>query len=76
MIDVPEGGFLAAPSDAEAYAGVLERWLRDAALRRRMGEYNRRKALREYDYDVVVPGLCDLYARVARPGGRGAARAE
>lgn len=76
MIDVPEGGFLAAPGDAEAYAGVLERWRCDAALRRRMGGYNRRKALREYDYDVVVPDLCDLYARVARPSARGARRAE
>ncbi len=66
MIDAPEGGFLAAPGDAAAYACVLARWRDDGALRRRMGRHNRAKALREYDYDVVVPQLCELYARVAR----------
>lgn len=66
MIDAPEGGFLAAPGDAAAYARVLARWRDDGAARRRMGRHNRAKALREYDYDVVVPQLCELYARIAR----------
>lgn len=66
MIDAPEGGFLAAPDDADAYARILARWRDDGAARRRIGRYNRAKALREYDYDVVVPQLCELYARVAR----------
>lgn len=66
MIDVPEGGFLAAPGDAAAYARTLACWRDDGASRRRKGRHNRAKAMREYDYDVVVPQLCELYARVAR----------
>lgn len=66
MIDAPEGGFLAPAGDVEAYARVLARWRDDRDLRRRMGRHNRAKALREYDYDVVVPQLCELYARIAR----------
>lgn len=64
MIDVGEGGYLAAPEDIEAYAQALSRLQDDPPLRTRMGAYNRRKALREYDYDVVVKELCNVYGRI------------
>ena len=64
MIDVPEGGFLAAPDDVAAYVRMLERLRDDPALRWRMGQHNREKALREYDYDVVVRQLGAIYAGI------------
>ena len=66
MIDVPDGGFLATPDDLDAYAYALRRLARSASLRRRMGAHNRRKALRNYDYDVVTGKLCDLYSTILR----------
>lgn len=66
MIDVPDGGFLTDPDDVMGYVEALTRLRDDPLLRQRMGRYNRQKALREYDYDVVVRQLCDLYAHTAR----------
>lgn len=61
MIDLPEGGCLAAADDVDAYVAALEH-LRDRPCRRRqMGQHNRQKALREYDYVVVMQQLCDIY---------------
>ncbi len=65
MVDVPEGGFLAAADDVGAYVRMLERLRDEPSLRDRMGRHNRQKALREYDYDVVVPQLCGIYSQVA-----------
>ena len=64
MIDVPEGGFLAASEDVAAYARVLARLDGEPSLRESMGWYNRRKAQREYDYDEGVRKLCDIYSRI------------
>ena len=64
MIDVGEGGYLAAPDDIEGYAEALSRLRDEPSLRARMGRHNRQKALREYDYDAVVKELCNVYARV------------
>ncbi len=66
MIEVPEGGFLAAPDDVATYVKILEHLHDEPALRQRMGQYNRQKALREYDYDVVVRQLCGIYAGIAK----------
>ena len=66
MIDVGEGGYLAAPDDIEGYAEALSRLRDEPSLRARMGVYNRQKALREYDvydYDTVVKKLCNVYTR-------------
>ena len=61
MIDVPQGGWLAAPDDAAAYVDMLTR-LRDyPVLRQRMGRHNKQKALREYDYDVVIKQICNIW---------------
>lgn len=68
MIDVPAGGFLAAPEDVDGYVAALERLTREPALRQKMGQHNRQKARREYDYAVVTQQLCEIYAKVA---GRG-----
>ena len=68
MIDVPAGGFLAAPEDVDGYVDALERLTREPALRQKMGQHNRQKARREYDYTVVTRQLCEIYAKVA---GRG-----
>ena len=68
MIDVPAGGFLAAPEDVDGYVDALERLTREPALRQKMGQHNRQKARREYDYAVVTQQICEIYAKVA---GRG-----
>ena len=61
MIDIPAGGYLLGPNDLSGYAVALAR-LRDAPTEReRMGQYNRAKAMRDYDYDVVVKRLCAVY---------------
>ena len=66
MIDVPDGGFLADSDDVMGYVEALTRLRDDPALRQRTGQYNRQKAQREYDYEVVIRQLCDIYSRVAR----------
>ena len=65
MIDVPQGGWLADPDDVGAYVDMLARLRDDPDLMRRMGQYNRLKALREYDYDVVIRRLCDIWRQAA-----------
>ena len=66
MIDVPEGGFLADPDDVMGYVEALTRLRDDPLLRQRLGRYNRQKALREYDYEVVIRQLCVIYAQIAQ----------
>ena len=61
MIDVGQGGYLAAPDDIRSYAEALIRLRDDTSERTRMGAYNRQKALRDYDYDTVVKKLCNVY---------------
>lgn len=65
MIDVPQGGWLASPDDAAAYVNMLARLRADPAMRQRMGQYNKQKALCEYDYDVVIKQLCDIWRQAA-----------
>ena len=65
MIDVPQGGWLSTSDDVADYAKVLGHLSDEPALRSRMGRHNRQKALREYEYTVVVRRLCDMYANVA-----------
>lgn len=65
MIDVPQGGWLAAPDDAAAYVDMLTRLRDDPVLRQRMGRHNRQKALREYDYDVVIRQICNIWRQAA-----------
>ncbi len=62
MIDVPEGGFLPPPDDVAAYAEILKRLHDEPSSRQRMGRHNRQKALQEYDYNVVIQHLCDIWS--------------
>lgn len=61
MIDVPDGGFLVGANDVRGYVEALTQLRDDPDLRQRMGRYNRAKAQREYDFDVVVERLCVIY---------------
>jgi phosphatidylinositol alpha-mannosyltransferase len=56
-------GFRTPPHDAAALSAALERLLDDAALRRRMGEAGRRRAL-EFSWPVIGDAVLDVYARV------------
>ena len=67
MVDVSEGGYLVDPHDVEGYVDAMTALRKDPSLRERMGRHNRDKALREYEYDVVIRQLCQIYSQVAQP---------
>ena len=64
MIDEPNGGYVVAPRDVDRYVEILTKLHLAPALRKQMGDYNRTKARREYDYDVVVDRICAIYSRI------------
>jgi len=61
MIDVPQGGFLYPPEDVDGFVEGIENLRDSLILRRNMGEYNRNKARRDFDYGVVMDRLCQIY---------------
>ena len=61
MIDVPDGGLLFDPKDTDGFAGAIDHLRLHPEIRDEMGRYNRVKARQNYDYDVVVKRLCDVY---------------
>ena len=61
----PECGRLVPPGDAGALAAALRELLADDALRARLGGAGRR-AVRRYDWDVVVDDVLAVYERVLR----------
>ena len=61
MIDVPDGGMLLDPPDVDGFARAIDHLRTHPELRDEMGRYNREKAQRNYDYDVVVKRLCSVY---------------
>jgi glycosyltransferase involved in cell wall biosynthesis len=65
MIDVPEGGFLVEPDDIEGFVEAMIKLRDDRPTAVAMGSYNRERALRDYDYDVVARQLVDLYSGLA-----------
>ena len=65
MVDVPHGGALIPPDNLAAYVKILATLRDHPALRESMGRHNRRKALREYDYDIVLRRLCGIWAAAA-----------
>ena len=67
MIDVPRGGFLVEPGDVDGFVRALAKLRDKPQLRREMGQHNRDKALREYDFDVVVERLCAIYRDAIGP---------
>jgi glycosyltransferase involved in cell wall biosynthesis len=70
-------GLLVAPGDPPALADAISRILGDRALARRLGAAARARQRAEYDLDVVVGRLEELYERyyaqvIARTAGRSA----
>jgi glycosyltransferase involved in cell wall biosynthesis len=60
-------GYRVAPLDADALAASLARLLKDAALRRRMGEAARRRILKEYTLEAIAIGHEQEYRKLLRP---------
>ncbi|MXY57653.1 MAG: glycosyltransferase family 4 protein [Gammaproteobacteria bacterium] len=61
IIDVPDGGMLLDPEDVDGFARAIDHLRTRPELRDEMGRYNRMKAERNYEYDVVVKRLCSIY---------------
>jgi glycosyltransferase involved in cell wall biosynthesis len=61
-----ETGILVPPGDVEALRNALERLLHDPALRRRLGEAGRRRALEQLSWDRAVRSIVDAYEDAAR----------
>jgi glycosyltransferase involved in cell wall biosynthesis len=60
MIRHEETGLLCPPGDGDALAAALERLWREPALRRRLGEAARAKALREHTWEAVARRILRL----------------
>ena len=54
-------GTLVPPKNSEELASGIVRYIADASLRRDHGECGRRRALREFDLDVMVNNYMDMY---------------
>ncbi|MGB9724132.1 MAG: glycosyltransferase family 4 protein [Chloroflexia bacterium] len=59
-----QGGFLCPPDDVPALAEAVRRLAADAALCRRMGEFNRARAEALFSYPRMVEGYRALYGRL------------
>ena len=57
-----ETGFVVPPRDVDAVRSALDRLLADDALRRRLGDASRRRAVAELSYDVLAERLRPLAA--------------
>ena len=60
LINQGDGGYLCAPGNAAAFAGAIQTLLNDPALRRRMGERNRRE-MQKYSLKAVLDEMSALY---------------
>lgn len=65
LIDEGRGGFLVAPGDIPAMLERTRRLLESAELRRDMGEWNRVRAVRDFDRTEMVNGYHDLFASLS-----------
>ena len=63
-------GVVVPPGDATSLAGALERLLRDAALRTKMGDAARQRAEREFSRRRQVSRLVNLWSSVVSEGDR------
>jgi glycosyltransferase involved in cell wall biosynthesis len=61
LIDDGVEGFLVEPRDPDGLANAIARLLDDPESARRIGERGRERRLREFDIDVMVRNLEDLY---------------
>ncbi len=62
-----ETGFLCTPRDVDMFTNATARLVQDAALRQRLGDAARTRAL-TYDWDAILGRLADRY-RLAATGG-------
>lgn len=67
-------GLLTPPGDPSALAEALGRLLRDAALRGRMAEAGRARAVREFNVSRTLGALEPIYDRLIGPGPSAVAR--
>lgn len=62
--------FIVPAGDEAALAGIMAELAGDQALRRQLGEANRRRAHKEYDEDAMIAAYRDAYgAALGRPFG-------
>jgi glycosyltransferase involved in cell wall biosynthesis len=59
-----ENGFLVPPRQVAPLADAIERLLRDADLRRSMGERGRERALAEFSVDIVAAQTLQVYEQL------------
>lgn len=64
MIRDDENGLLAAANDAEGFRNGLERLMRDAALRRRLGEAGAAFAKERLGWDAIAARHLDFYEEI------------
>jgi len=77
LIDDGVEGLLVEPQDSEGLGNAIARVLDDPDEGRRMGERGRERRRREFDIDVMVENLQNLYVELydtTRRGRREAAR--
>ena len=61
MVTDADNGFLVPVRDAAALAAALETLIRDPALRQRMGQRSRARALAEFSQEQVIAETLQLY---------------
>jgi glycosyltransferase involved in cell wall biosynthesis len=64
MIDEGKGGYIVDVGDSESFSRAIIK-LVNSDLRKRMGLYNRSKAMRKYKFDSVVKRLVDGYNKIS-----------
>ena len=60
-----ETGLLVEPADAKALAAAIVRLLKDAALRKQLGEAGRARVTEQFGVDRLVDGTLEAYKRIA-----------
>ncbi|HTH23668.1 MAG TPA: glycosyltransferase [Vicinamibacterales bacterium] len=60
-----ETGLLVEPADAKALAAAIVRLLKDAALRKQLGEAGRARVTEHFGVDRLVDGTLEAYSRIA-----------
>lgn len=65
LIDEGRGGFLVTPGDIPSMLERTRRLLANTELRRDMGEWNRTRAVRDFDRAKMVSGYHDLFSSLS-----------
>jgi glycosyltransferase involved in cell wall biosynthesis len=63
IVEHDREGYLVSPGDVDALSTAIGRLLSDDALRRRMGQSARERALRTFSVDCILPKVEVLYQR-------------